>query len=99
MTVANNDDQHSGCCGERCSRTQNDGGPAFARTGYTAVNLNQDWPNDGMSLRDYFAAQAMAALLNYETSAIYKADPDGWMKAAAELAYVAADAMIAERDK
>ena len=33
----------------------NDGGPAFPRTG---------WPNEtGMTLRDYFAAKAMAVLM------------------------------------
>ena len=56
----------------------NDGGPAFPRTG---------WPNEtGMTLRDYFAAKAMQALI-----------PSGQsidtMKYA-ESAYALADAML-----
>jgi hypothetical protein len=63
-----------------------DGGPAFPlllREGeYYQGNT------DGMSLRDYFAAKAMAALAGQE----HEAD-------AAHTAYVIADAMIAERAK
>ena len=59
----------------------NDGGPAFPRTG---------WPNEtGMTLRDYFAAKAMQALI-----------PSGQsidtMKYA-ESAYALADAMLKAR--
>jgi hypothetical protein len=59
----------------------NDGGPAFPRTG---------WPNEtGMTLRDYFAAKAMQALI-----------PSGQtvdsMKYA-ESAYAVADAMLKAR--
>jgi hypothetical protein len=61
----------------------NDGGPAFPRTG---------WPNEtGMTLRDYFAAKAMQALI-----------PSGQtvdsMKYA-ESAYALADAMLKARGK
>ena len=61
----------------------NDGGPAFPRTG---------WPNEtGMTLRDYFAAKAMQALI-----------PSGQsidtMKYA-ESAYALADAMLKARSK
>jgi len=59
----------------------NNGGPAFPRTG---------WPNEtGMTLRDYFAAKAMQALI-----------PSGQsidtMKYA-ESAYALADAMLKAR--
>ena len=59
----------------------NNGGPAFPRTG---------WPNEtGMTLRDYFAAKAMQALI-----------PSGQtvdsMKYA-ESAYAVADAMLKAR--
>ena len=61
----------------------NDGGPAFPRTG---------WPNEtGMTLRDYFAAKAMQALI-----------PSGQsidtMKYA-ESAYALADAMLKARSE
>jgi len=36
---------------------QEDGGPAFPCS---------EWPEDGMSLRDYFAAKAMQAMLSIE---------------------------------
>ena len=49
--------------------------------------------SNGMSLRDYFAAKAMAALLVSEPEA--KAS----FGTCAEWAYQAADAMLAERDK
>lgn len=46
----------------------NDGGPAFPRPGSKFHHPNQDFPEfinaqDGMTLRDYFAAKAMAALI------------------------------------
>lgn len=47
----------------------------------------------GMTLRDYFAAKAMAALLSrtdYESNSYQDV---------AEMAYIAADAMMLERDK
>ncbi len=61
--------------------TRDDGGPAFPRPG---------WPNEtGMTLRDYFAAKAMQALI-----------PSGQnvdsMKYA-ESAYALADAMLKAR--
>ena len=59
----------------------NDGGPAFP------VGLLP-----GMSLRDYFAGQAMGGQL---------ADPDGEIdpKLIARWSYAYADAMLAEREK
>lgn len=46
------------------STPTNDGGPAFPRRGQS-VNFGDGWipSQDGMSLRDYFAAKAMAALI------------------------------------
>ena len=57
----------------------NTGGPAFA----VAELSNIKW--DGMTLRDYFAAKAMQALLTYEESD-------------AEVAYAMADAMLKARE-
>lgn len=65
----------------------NDGGPAFP-------HAHEDYPfQHGMSLRDYFAGQALAGSL-----AVGYTSPDGhkWM---AEHAYAMADAMLAERAK
>lgn len=62
----------------------NNGGPAFA--------VPRDAPVDGMSLRDYFAGQALAGM-----------QTDGFttplMPSIAKRAYVIADAMLAERQK
>lgn len=63
-----------------------DGGPAFPWGDHGHIA-------GGMTLRDYFAAKALAAII---------AHPQGhagaWQKAA-EDAYVAADAMLAAREK
>jgi hypothetical protein len=50
---------------------------------------------NGMSLRDYFAAKAMAALITAETAS-NTMEADLW---APDLAYSIADAMLAERAK
>lgn len=65
---------------------KNDGGPAYPS--WTA-----DMPGEGswgMSLRDYFAGQALAHLYTQD---------EGNVTNVAEWAYVVADAMLAERDK
>ena len=60
------------------------GGPAFP------LYRGQGYRNDGMTLRDYFAAKAMQSLCQYAE----------WTEdEVAELAYRQADAMIAEREK
>ena len=71
----------------------NDGGPAFpvaCSANGTPLRVSyQD--TEGMSLRDWFAGQAMAAFLGREDEHIY-----GHGKVA-ELAYQQADAMLAAR--
>lgn len=67
-----------------------DGGPAF--------------PSDhafypGMTLRDYFAAAALIAVVRPESAAVFMDDKRGPQYAAAEAAYQLADAMLAERAK
>ena len=61
----------------------NDGGPAFPSDRFSEL---------GMSLRDYFAGQALASM-----------DTDGCtligMQSLAQRAYDIADAMLAEREK
>jgi hypothetical protein len=72
------------------SETINDGGPAFPNT-----EPNGDTAHEGMTLRDYFAAQAMTLVANdYHL--------DGSLINNAGLAlqcYEIADAMIAARAK
>ncbi len=63
-----------------------DGGPAFPTTG---VVIDYAISYDGMTLRDYFAAKAMAELIE-------KHDLD---KDVARFAYQIADAMLAERER
>lgn len=64
------------------SQTPNDGGPAFP----------DDRSQVGMSLRDYFAAKAMAAMLS-----IYEVHHNAGETEIAEWAYQQADAMLAVR--
>ena len=70
--------------------TKKDGGPAFPVA-----------PGLGMTLRDWFAGQALAAsykLVVKEYSSICDDDEQFWEWAAKD-AYGIADAMIAEREK
>lgn len=76
------------------------GGPAFP---FDQLNPHSeqgralDWQSEGMTLRDYFAARAMAAF-----AADAKRGPDTvYMNygIAAREAYLIADAMLAERAK
>jgi hypothetical protein len=63
--------------------TINDGGPAFPKHGYVG--------RDGMTLRDWFAGQALVGLI---------ADPsrDGSTDDRARYAYAYADAMLRARE-
>jgi hypothetical protein len=90
---------------QETSKKIEDGGPAFPMDGSLLVQ-------DGMSLRDYFAAKAMVGLLSSEfnnaqaeTQFIYHAD-DGltwnhssYPESLAKLSYQLSDAMLAERLK
>ena len=68
---------------------------ASIKTGGAAFPLESDYGSQsGMTMRDYFAGQALAALL--ECSSIRDASVHNF---AAALAYRVADAMIAERKK
>ncbi len=64
---------------------QDNGGPAFP------VQDASKWQAHGMTLRDYFAAKAMAAIVCLPTW------PDSELDADAVLAYKMADAMLLER--
>ena len=65
----------------------NDGGPAFPNLGY-----NADKNYNGMSLRDWFAGQALAGLL------AQPAEPEYGLRYFARSAYLAADEMIKARE-
>lgn len=69
---------------------QNDGGPAFP-----GPESHGD-DHEGMSLRDYFAAQAIVAAAHADT-ALSRDDEEA--QKVAKRAYALADAMIAERLK
>lgn len=69
--------------------TRNDGGPAFPAE--TSVQFFK-----GMTLRDYFAGQALMGLM---TNKVPGTGSSGWQERAAWDAYSIADAMLAERSK
>jgi hypothetical protein len=71
------------------SNTPGDGGPAFAREGYYK-NVDEFYPQHGMSLRDYFAAAALQGVLA-NPARIVSAE---WV---AEFSHQCADAMLAAR--
>ena len=68
--------------------TKPDGGPAFPRTSH-------EWGTEGMSLRDYFAGQALHSLYFDTKLADDKREASGM----AALAYLVADAMLTKRGK
>ena len=70
----------------------NNGGPAFPASLYKLENGHESSvPHMGMTLRDYFAAKALAGMMSDQT---IKAMPEDF----AESAYLAADAMLAARE-
>ena len=72
----------------------NTGGPAFPNEGFNGWGK----PQEGMTLRDYFAAKAMQAdMSTYSEDLIYES-PD-WFVARAEKWYAVADAMLKARNQ
>jgi hypothetical protein len=71
------------------------GGPAFPSQ-HIDSGCSPMQPADGMTLRDYFAAKAMAAMVGNVSTA---ADAAVVRVGIAEDAYLIADAMLAERAK
>ena len=76
--------------------SKNNGGTAFPTPGtfWDAGNQSQCEADDGMTMRDYFAAKAMQGLTQWKYGNVTMTT-----KETAELAYKMADAMIAERSK
>lgn len=69
----------------------NDGGPAFPLAASTMPNGEHQWHEYGMSLRDWFAGQALAGMLSNPECITGR-------PAVAVHAYGYADAMIAARE-
>jgi len=81
----------------------NDGGPAFPKNlqfsgmGYCA-NISAELTG-GMSLRDWFAGQALCGIMGNSEHRDPLDNTESGCRVAAEHAYKVADAMIAERSK
>lgn len=73
------------------ARKHDDGGPAFSRPLSKTDGGDLDRGAIGMSIRDYFAGQAMALVLSQDGSRI--------AGSLAEKAYEIADAMLAARKR
>ena len=73
--------------------SKNTGGPAFP-----AMRYEFGGKDDGMTLRDYFAAKVMQGII---TAGKYGGviGVNGYEFSLAKMAYEVADAMIAEREK
>ena len=79
--------------------TTNTGGPAFPRPASETQQHGMHSPQNGMTLRDYFAAKAMQEILasQYEDG-IYVGDADNDSEhLCARSAYIMADAMLKAR--
>jgi hypothetical protein len=68
----------------------NTGGPAFPRTGSADISGYGVPDQEGMTIRDYFAAKAMQTILETDGG---KAN-----EAIASLSYIMADAMLRARE-
>ena len=76
---------------------ENNGGPAFPKTGsydYDSPSAHDSENQDGMTLRDYFAAKALPTLIKINDGGNRE-----YAENTAELCYFYADAMIRARDK
>lgn len=83
-----------------------DGGPAFPRPHSPNPHGGMDdGPEEGMSLRDWFAGQALVGWLasfDEGIAASYDSEPEAWKEHQQEVAKVCfgyADAMLRERDR
>lgn len=70
----------------------NDGGPAFPAPAQPKTDWSLEDVTSGMSLRDWFAGQALAGIATRQNFR-------GIERSAAEQAYAIADAMLAEMSK
>lgn len=76
--------------------TKDTSGPAFPAYMKESAAFGQDFCQEGMTLRDWFAGQALVGMLaSAPVADRSKPKHRGW----AENAYLFADAMLAERSK
>lgn len=75
-----------------------DGGPAFPVPDNVAWDESTGDAVAGMSLRDYFAGQALAGLASQPTGAETQKDIDVWTLGMSVIAYKIADDMLANRE-
>ena len=68
---------------------------AFPHTEHDRYGQRHPIQNEGMSLRDYFAAGALQGLLAYEGISSNRKEPEAFAAAA----YAVADAMLEQRTK
>jgi hypothetical protein len=72
----------------------NDGGPAFPRTGYECANGDWVVPQNGMTLRDWFAGKALAHI----PELLDAHDANKSAEMIAHWSYQIADAMLKARE-
>jgi hypothetical protein len=79
--------------------TIDDGGPAFPQQGFTYPNGETEYPMPGMTLRDWFAGQALNGLYSSGDIDLTKHTTEKSVGRSniAKLAYAVADAMIEAR--
>lgn len=84
---------------------RNDGGPAFPQSVAQILGVaanSSEFGLPGMSLRDYFAGQALVGCLAHERDSFVRATKAHGVPIAvaiATLTYEIADAMLAERER
>ena len=71
--------------------SKNNGGPAFPREDYQCNSANGSLGQEGMSLRDYFAAKSVQGTLSNPELSHWNADNH------AQCAYEVSDAMLKAR--
>ena len=76
----------------------NDGGPAFPVPDSHHANGQVQYGANGMTLRDWFAGQALGAML-VNSKAKSESEVPSMLQLAGSFAYIAADAMLAAREK
>jgi hypothetical protein len=74
------------------------GGPAFPRPLSLNVNGIAAWDQEGMSLRDYFAAAALQGIIAANDRTAKFDNPKEILTCYSKTAYAFADAMLAERE-
>lgn len=72
--------------------TKDTGGPAFPNEGFNGWGK----PQEGMTLRDYFAAKAMQGFIQYSATKGIYTPPDNEL---AKVSYDLADAMLKARER